>query len=60
MSKRSVDLVISLALLALGVAGVTMSLGFPGRAGLWPTFVTGLLCFVVAIHLFQLWREPRA
>ncbi len=59
MSKRAIDLVISLALFALGVAGVTMSLDFPGRAGLWPMFVTGLLCCLVAVHLFRLWREPR-
>lgn len=59
-ASRRVDILITLVFFIVGIAAFVTALEFPGRAGVWPQFVTGLFCGLIAIHLVRLWRGQGA
>lgn len=59
-SSRRADILVTLVMLCGGLAGFAATFSFPGRAGIWPMFVTGVFCALIAMHLVVLWRNrPR-
>ena len=63
MATRSpaklLDIITTIFLFIIGIAGLYKSLEFPDRSGMWPTFVMMALIITVAVHLFNLFRGLR-
>lgn len=56
---RLTDVAVTLCLFVIGIGCFAMSFTFPGRAGVWPIFVTGVFCAFLALHLFNLWKDAK-
>ena len=54
-----IDLITTIFLLIIAIAGLYMSLEFPGRSGMWPTFVLVALLVSAGVHLFNIFRKLR-
>jgi hypothetical protein len=52
-----IDILTTLLLFGIAIAGLYMAQGYPGRAGMWPTYVMGVLLVLVCIHLFNLGKD---
>ena len=61
MSKQSkshlLDIIVTAAIFMAGLAGLYQALQFPGRSGMWPTFVMVALLLFVGVHLTNLFRK---
>ena len=54
---KSLDIIVTIFLFLAGIYGLYYSLTFPGRSGMWPTFVMIALLFFVLLHLINLFRR---
>ena len=54
---KSLDIIVTVFLFIAGMYGLYHSLTFPGRSGMWPTFVMVALLFFVLLHLINLFRR---
>jgi len=54
--QKLLDIITTILLFSAGAVGLYLSLGFPGRAGMWPTFVMSALLVFAGLHLFNLFR----
>ena len=54
-----IDLITTIFLLIIAIVGLYMSLEFPGRSGMWPTFVLAALLVSAGVHLFNIFRKLR-
>lgn len=59
-SPVAADLVVTLAILGGGIWGLTVVLGLPYRAALWPASVMILLILFTLVHLVRLLRVRHA
>lgn len=51
---KLLDITTTLFLFAIGITGLIMALGFPGRSRMWPIYVMSALIITAGIHLCQL------
>jgi len=54
-----IDLITTIFLFVIAIVGLYMSLEFPGRSGMWPTFVLVALLVSAGVHLFNVFRKLR-
>ena len=54
-----IDLITTIFLFVIAIVGLYMSLQFPGRSGMWPTFVLVALLVSAGVHLFNIFRKLR-
>ena len=54
-----IDLLTTIFLFVIAIVGLYMSLEFPGRSGMWPTFVLVALLVSAGVHLFNVFRKLR-
>jgi len=52
-----IDILTTLLLFAGAIVAIYVAQGYPGRAGMWPTYVMGTLLVLVCIHLFNLAKD---
>lgn len=57
--NQLIDLITTIFLFVIAIVGLYKSLEFPGRSGMWPTFVMVALLISAGVHLFNLFRKPR-
>ncbi len=55
---RPGDILISIILICVGIAGLYMIQDFPDRAAMWPSWIMMLLIFFPALHLLvDFWKR---
>lgn len=54
-----IDTITTIFLFIFAIIGLYQALQFPGRVGMWPTFVMAALLISVGVHLFNLFRKFR-
>ena len=54
---QPLDIIVTIIIFAAALAGLYQSMTFPGRAGMWPTFVMVSLLLFVGLHLINLFRK---
>ena len=56
---QMIDIIVTIVLFLVALAGLLQTLNFPGRAGMWPTFVIVALILFVGLHLLNLLKAVR-